>query len=284
MDLQTIFGYVFLAAGVIWAVMLFYKLFSDKRPDESGKPLGTMLITEGIVYFIATMGISDFLMNTIMFNRYQSEDTAKLPGTLMLSAMVPGSFMAYTYLKGSQPLEATTLLVCTFGMLAGALVGGKLVENLNGKLIKKILGVALIFSMGALIAKMIISAGASGTAAGISGIRLIIAAVCSIICGALNMVGVPAKPTLTALFLLLGLSPVCTLTLVLVMCGLTPIGAGLRFYSNGMYHRKTVLASLTAGTVTAVLGCMLMISLPSLVLNVLLLCVMLVAIVTTFKK
>ena len=52
---------------------------------------------------------------------------------------------------------------------------------------------------------MIISAGASGTAAGISGIKLIIAAVCSIICGALNMVGVPAKPTLTALFLLLGL-------------------------------------------------------------------------------
>ncbi|MCF0150361.1 MAG: hypothetical protein HUJ80_03015 [Firmicutes bacterium] len=284
MSLQTIFGYLFLASGVVWAALLFKKLLTDKRPDEGGKPLSTMLITEGIVYFIATMGISDFLMNTIMFNRYKSEDTSRLPGTLMLSAMVPGSFMAYTYLKGSQPLQAVTLLTCTFGMLAGALIGGKLVENLDGAKIKKILGIALIFSMGALIAKMILSAGASGTAAGIGGIRLVIAAVCSFACGALNMVGVPAKPTLTALFLLLGLSPVCTLTLVLVMCGLTPIGAGIRFYSNGMYHRKTVLASLTAGTVTAVLGCMLMISLPALVLNILLLGVMLIAIITTFKK
>ena len=98
------------------------------------------------------------------------------------------------------------------------------------------------------------------------------------------MMGVPCKPTLTALFLLLGLSPMCTLTLVLVMCGLSPIVGGVKFIKSGKYHKKTVLAAVLAGTVTAVGGCMLMITLPALALNIILLAVMLIAIVSMFRR
>ena len=97
------------------------------------------------------------------------------------------------------------------------------------------------------------------------------------------MMGVPCKPTLTALFLLLGLSPMCTLTLVLVMCGLSPVVGGAKFVKSGMYHKKTVLAAMTTGTVTAVIGCLIMITLPAMVLNIILLIVMLIAIISMLK-
>ena len=276
-------GYVFLALGFVWAVVLLRAILKQKINDEPGKPLLTMAITEAVVYFIATMGISDFLMNTIMFNRYKSDDASKIPGTVNLCAVVPGTVIAFTYLKTAEPIETATLLICTACMLAGTVFAAIFLTNINGKTIKKIIGTALIFSMGALIVKMIVSAGTTGTAAGIHGVRLVIAITVCLICGALNMMGVPCKPTLTALFLLLGLSPMCTLTLVLVMCGLSPVVGGVKFVKSGMYHKKTVLAAMTTGTVTAVIGCLIMITLPAMVLNIILLIVMLIAIISMLK-
>lgn len=282
--MQTVLGYVFLALGIIWAAVLVRAILKQGFSDEPGKSMPTMLITEAAVYFLATMGISDFLMNTIMFNRYRSDDTAKLPGTVNLCAIVPGAVIAFTYLKTATAIETATLIICTACMLAGTVFAAFFLTNIKAAQLKKIIGAALVFSMCALIVKMIVSAGVTGTASGISGARLVIAVIVCLICGALNMMGVPCKPTLTALFLLLGLSPMCTLTLVLVMCGLSPIVGGVKFIKSGKYHKKTVLAAVLAGTVTAVGGCMLMITLPALALNIILLAVMLIAIVSMFKR
>ena len=281
--MHNVLGYVFLALGFVWAAVLLRAILKRKTGGEPGKPLGTMAVTEAVVYFIATMGISDFLMNTIMFNRYKSDDVSKLPGTVNLCAIVPGTVIAFTYLKTAEPIETATLIVCTACMLAGTVFAAFFLTGIDGKLIKKIIGTALVFSMGALIVKMIVSAGTTGSASGIHGAKLIVAIVVCLVCGALNMMGVPCKPTLTALFLLLGLSPMCTLTLVLVMCGLSPVVGGVKFVKSGMYHGKTVLAAMTAGTVTAVIGCLIMITLPAMVLNIILLIVMLIAIISMFK-
>ncbi len=284
--MQGILGTVFLVLGVIWAAVLLTAIRKRRKEiaNEPGKPLPVMFITEAIVYFLATMGISDFLMNTIMFNRYHSGDTEILPGTVNLCAIVPGTVIAFTYLRTAEPIETATLIICTACMLAGTVFAALFLTGIDGKKLKKIIGSALIFSMLALVAKMIVSAGTTGSAAGIRGVRLVIAVAVSLICGALNMLGVPCKPTLTALFLLLGLSPMCTLTLVLVMCGLSPVVGGVKFVRSGKYHKRTVLSAVLAGTVTAVAGCFVMISLPALALNVVLLCVMLIAIISMFKK
>ena len=284
--MQKILGYTFLALGVLWAAVLLRTILKQKQSlaGEPGKPLPVMFITEAIVYFLATMGISDFLMNTIVFNRCKSGDTAQLPGTVNLCAIVPGTVIAFTYLQTAEAIETATLIICTACMLAGTVFSAIFLTGIDGKKLKKIIGTALIFSMCALVVKMIVSAGTTGSASGLGGVRLVIAVVVCLICGALNMMGVPCKPTLTALFLLLGLSPMCTLTLVLVMCGLSPVVGGVKFIRSGKYHKKTVLAAAITGTATAVCGCLVMISLPALALNIVLLCVMLIAIVSMFKK
>ena len=87
-----------------------------------------------------------------------------------------------------------------------------------------------------------------------------------------------------ALLLLLGLSPVATLTLTLVLGVIIPVTGGVSIVKAGLYNRKLVLAAMTAGSLAALLGVMLAISMDPLLLNILLILVMLVAVVSIFKQ
>ena len=98
------------------------------------------------------------------------------------------------------------------------------------------------------------------------------------------MMGVPCKPVAAAMLLLLGLSPVATLTLTLVLGAIIPMSGGVSIVKGGLYNRKMTLAAMTAGSVAAVLGVMLAISMNQLLLNILLIIVMLIAVISIFKK
>ena len=155
---------------------------------------------------------------------------------------------------------------------------------MNGAAIRKIMGIALLFSMAALIVKMILSAGTTGTAVGLHGVRLLIRCLGCLGIGFINMLGGPCKPVAAAMLLLLGLSPVATLTLTLVLGAIIPMSGGVSIVKGGLYNRKMVLAAMTAGSVAAVLGVMLAISMNQLLLNILLIIVMLIAVISIFKK
>ena len=142
----------------------------------------------------------------------------------------------------------------------------------------------LLASMAALIVKMVVSAGSTGTAVGLRGGKLAVLCAGCVGIGFLNMMGVPCKPIAAAMLLLLGLSPVATLTLTLVLGVIIPVTGGVSIVKAGLYNRKLVLAAMTAGSLAAVLGVMLAISMDPLLLNILLLLVMLVAVISIFKK
>ena len=89
---------------------------------------------------------------------------------------------------------------------------------------------------------------------------------------------------LIAMFLLLGLSPLHTLTLLLVMCCIGPFGGAVPVLKSGNYHQKLACAAVLGGSLGAVLGSLLAISLPAALLNILLLAVMLIAIVSIFRE
>ncbi len=110
------------------------------------------------------------------------------------------------------------------------------------------------------------------------------AAVVCFASGLLNMFGIPMKPTWTALFLILGLSPLATLTIVLVMGALSPISGGAEVVRRGNYSRPMAVCAVTGGSVGAVLGTVLAVSLPATLLNIILLAVMLLAIITMFRR
>ena len=285
MNIQTIIGAVFLLCGLVYAAVLGRELVTNRDAlRRAPGDLKLLSVLEFFIFFVCTIGVSDFLLNTLAVKKLKLADDKGLPACLIASTIVPGSLIAFSYLKAENSVDALTLVVFMACLACGALAGGRAVTRMDGATIKKVMGIALLVSMAALIVKMILSAGTTGSQIGLRGARLVIMGIACIGIGFINMAGVPCKPVAAALLLLLGLSPVATLTLTLVLGAVIPMSGGAAIVRAGLYNRKMVLAAMTAGSAAAVLGVMLAISLNQLILNILLLIVMLIAVISIFRK
>lgn len=284
MSVQKILGILLLAVGIVYGGVILCTNIRNKEllRAEKGR-MSTLGILEAAIYFIATLGISDYLLNTLAFRHLHLGSDKKLPGTLCACCLVPGAVIACFLLQAENPVELRTLLPCAVSITVGSVFGSRFVGNLRGEVIKKALGYALIASMAALIIRIVLTRGTPGTLSGLAGGKLLFAVICSFFWGAVNMLGVPMKPAGTALFLLLGLSPLNTLTMVLVMCCVGPFGGGVPVLRSGNYQRRQVCAAVIAGTAGAVLGSLLALNINALLLNIILLAVMLVAILSIFR-
>lgn len=285
MNIQRIIGTAFLACGLCYAFVMGREIYKnrEKMKDQPGSfPLLCGL--EFFVYFVCTLGVSDFLLNTLTVKKLKLADDKALPSCLIASTIVPGAFIAFSYLKAENPVDALTLILWMVCLATGGIFGAKAVDRMDGALIKKVMGIALICSLVALVIKMIVTAGASGSASGLRGAGLVIMCVMCVVIGFINMLGVPTKPAATALLLLLGMSPLATLTLTLVLGCITPMSGGAAIVKSARYNRRMVLAAMTAGSAAAVLGCILAVSLNAMVLNIVLIAVMIIAIISIFRK
>ena len=270
MNIQTIIGAVFLLCGLVYAAVLGRELVTNRDAlRRAPGDLKLLSVLEFIIFFVCTIGVSDFLLNTLAVKKLKLADDKGLPACLIASTIVPGSLIAFSYLKAESSVDALTLVVFMACLACGALAGGRAVTRMDGATIKKVMGIALLVSMAALIVKMILSVGTTGSQIGLRGARLVIMGIACIGIGFINMAGVPCKPVAAAL---------------LVLGAVIPMSGGAAIVRAGLYNRKMVLAAMTAGSAAAVLGVMLAISLNQLILNILLLIVMLIAVISIFRK
>jgi uncharacterized membrane protein YfcA len=281
---QRIIGTIILVVGLIYGVILARDCLRDREALKAEKGrFGLLCVLEFFVYLLCSIGVSDFLLNNLALTRFRLADGKGLPSTVIASCILPGVVLAFTYLNAEGSIDMLTLILFLIFNLTGCAIGSKMVSKLDGAVVKKALGYALIFSLVALIIKIIVSAGAVGTLTGLRGIKLVIMCVLGFVMGVINMLGVPMKPAVTAMFLILGMSPLSTLTMVLVMGGSGPLSGSVQIVKDKYYNKKYVLAALTAGSVAAILGSLFTISLDPTVLNIILLVVMVIAIISIFK-
>ncbi len=283
---QKILGFAVLAIGAVYAVVILRSLYKDKEGFLAAR--GDLRLTaaaEFLVFAISCLGVSDFLLNTLVAKRFDLADDRDLPGTMVGCTIVPSSLIACILLnRSSGGLDTLTLVLCAVCVMTGSVFGSRLVAGMDGAKIRMIMKIALIASLVFLIIKMIVSAGLTGTAAGLSGFKLILAAALCFFAGVVNMFGIPMKPTWTALFLIMGLSPLATLTMVLVLGAMTPLTGAVNVLKAGHYQKKMVGSAVVTGTMGALLGALTAVSIPGTTLNVTLVTVMLIAIVSMFKK
>ena len=284
MSIPKITGIVFLLCGLVYAFVLGRDLVRNREAlRKAPGDMKTLGILEFVIFFLCTVGVSDFLLNTLMIRKLRLSDDRGLPSCLIAATLVPGAFLSFSYLQAENSSDALTLILFMLCLAVGAVFGGRAVERMNGAAIRKIMGAALLFSMAALIVKMVLSAGATGSAVGLRGVRLAVMCLGCTGIGFINMMGVPCKPVAAAMLLLLGLSPVAALTLTIVLGSIIPMSGGVSIVKGGLYNRKMALAAMVFGSVAAVLGVMLAISLNQLLLNIILLIVMLIAVISIFK-
>lgn len=282
---QRILSAVILAAGIFYGIAILTIAYRNKeRLSAARGSVFLIALLEALVYFCASVGISDYLLNTLVAKKLRLTDDKTLPGTLVACGLTPGAVIAFSLLRSDTPVDLAMVVLCGAAAMLGSVTGARLVSRFDGALVKTVMKIALVVSLLVLIGKMILSAGRTGTAMGLVSWKLAVAVIICFASALLNMFGIPMKPTWTALFLILGLSPLATLTMVLVLGALCPLSGGAEVIRRGNYSQKLAVCAVTGGAVGAILGTVFAVSLPATLLNVILLAVMLLAIIAMFKR
>ena len=285
MALQYIIGTLFLAAGIIYAVYILKDAITDKAAfNAQPGNLKVIMIAETIVYFFCTIGISDFVMNTITIRRLKLAEPETLPDCLITAGIVPGAFISFLYMRNAGAMDNLTLLVFIICLAVGSFLGSRAVGQMKGETIRRAMVALLSLSVLVLIARMIMTQGAANTEVALRGAKLVIMALTTLVFGFTNMLGIPAKPFLTTALLLLGLSPIATLALILGAVPISVVTGGINVVRRKRYNKKHAVSAVTAGCAAAFVGCMLAISLNAAALNVILIAVIIVAIISLIKK
>ncbi len=285
MDIQKIITYLILITGCAYSAVALEVIRRDSWELKNDRtPLPILIVVEAIVYFCCAMGMSDYTLNTIAIRQLRITDVKHQPGTLMIGGMLPGTIVAFFYLKAQSGVDVSTMLLCAGAIMCGAAAGSRLVARLDGAVIKKIMTVLLTVTFAVIIIRTVMNSGASGTETKLAGSKLLLAVSCCFFFGLINVFGIPMKPMATALFLLLGLTPITTITLIVVIAMFSAFGGSYSMLKNALFHKKMVLVATTVGTAAALAGCLLAVSISSKALNIILIVIMAAAILSMLKK
>lgn len=257
--------------------------FFDELKTENGN-LVAIAITEFFVYFCSAFGFSDYVFNTAIYKKTGWVEDSLIPGTLVTAYSIPGIFIAIAYFSNGLQCELLTLILCVVTFTAGAIIGSHVATNLDVSKLKRVIGYAMIFSMIALIIKLIVSSGVAGIALGLKPWQFVIVLPCCFGLGILNMLGVPMKPPLMSLLLLLGLAPITTLTILMTISVPGPISGSINFFKTGKYKKKVFVCAATLGSIAAIIGGRFALNINTYVLTIVMLVAMAYVSYTMLKK
>lgn len=284
MSIQMAIGTLFLVAGILYAIYMSRSIWNDRAwLREAPGNLGAVMGLEAVIYFLCTIGVSDFLLNTILCRRMHLAEPEAQPDCNICATIVPSGIIAFLYLRDADAVDGKILAVFIACMVVGSLTGSRAVGRMEGERIRRAMVIFLIVTLLSLIVKMILSSGEAPTATSLSGWKLAALGAEAFCAGFINMLGIPAKPLTATVALLLGLSPVTTLAVTLGAIPMSCVAGGINVAPRKKYNPKLILSAMTAGSAAAVIGCLLAISINAAALNVILLIVIAVAIVSLIK-
>jgi len=233
----------------IFAVIFIKDYIAHK--DEAKKEPGNVValaLTEFIIFFLSTFGISDFAVGTVVYSKLKWTDAKKLPGTLNAECVIPVAVMALAYISSIE-VDLTTLIVAILAQVFGAYIGPRYVVKMNVILIKKFI------STGLLVAATLILMGkfglypTGGEVVGLTGFKLVLLGVLSFVYGALNNVGIGSYALTMATVYALGLNPAIAFPIMMGACTFSvPIGS-IQFIKYDLYARKITLFAAIFGSI-----------------------------------
>ena len=202
--------------------------------------------SSAIIFFLSTVGISDFAISTSLYPKLNWTSVKKLPGTLNTQCTIPVAVMALAYITKIE-VSITTLIVCIVSQMVGSYFGAKFAVKLPAEKLKVSIGIGMI------VAALIIFGGkfgllpGGGNATELTGIKLVVAAVALAIFGALNNIGIGSYALTMITVYLLGLNPAVAFPIMMGAATFSvPVGS-VQFVKSGEYSRKITLFTSTFG-------------------------------------
>jgi len=219
----------------------------EKVKKEPGKPI-FLAISSAIIFFLSTFGISDFAISAILYRKKKLVSDKKLPGTLNTQCVIPVAVMALAYISVIE-VDLITLIVCIVAQIIGAYIGPRFVVKLEPKIIRKFISIGLLVATAFILAGKFNIIPSSGTATGLSGVKLVIAAILIFIYGALNNIGIGSYALTMATVYALGMNPAVAFPIMMGAATFSvPIGS-MEFIKYGEYGRKITAFTSTFGVI-----------------------------------
>lgn len=264
---------MFLVAIVFFAIQLVDFLRHKQETEKEHAPLIPLIFIEALTWFLGTFGVSDGAINMVAYRGLHVSDTRKLPGTMLVGAMVPLAIMSVSYLNAVE-FSMQTLLVLIVVQAVGGFVGASLVKKLPIQAVRLIMALALLATAGIILARTYIFHVEGGNAVGLTGVRLVIAAILLAVTEALTMIGFGNTTPNLCILLALGMHPLSVYPIVMTANTIGGLIGCVRFIQDGMYVRKAALIEAAAGLVGVLLAVRLVTSMNSGLLQLLMIVLM----------
>lgn len=240
--------------NAFFALLFIKDIF--QRKNEFKKEKGNSLLlsmTSPIIFFFSSFGISDFAISTILYRKLKLVSDRNLPGTLNTQCVLPVAVMALAFISVIE-VDATTLITCIVAQVIGAYFGPRYVVKLPTHVIRLFIGVGLILATGLIVASKMHLIPSGGSAIGLTGDKLAIAAVLLCLFGALNNIGIGSyAPTMITVFAL-GMNPAAAFPIMMGACTLSVSIGSMQFIKYGQYSQKITLFTSTFGVIGVLLG------------------------------
>lgn len=262
MEIKVIILLLVILVNILFAYYFVRDLLAHKGLTlrEAGNNI-QMAISQFFIYFLSTLGISDFAIGASLYPKMGWVEARKLPGTLNTACAIPVAVMALAYISTIN-VELTTLITCIVAQVVGAYVSPRFVVRLPANIIKIFIGIGLIIAALLIIAGMMGLIKGGGHATGLHGATLVGLGVICFILGGLNNLGIGSYALTMVAVYLFGLDPTISFPIMMGAATFSVAVGGIQFVKLDAYSRKITLFSATFGVIGVLIAAFVVKSLP----------------------
>ena len=243
---------LFIALAVFACGFVIAWIRAARRPDAVlGKPAAVVCLMGAGINFLDTLGIGSFATLSACFKLVGLVKDEQIPGTLNVSATIPGIVEAFIYLA-IVDVEVATLIAMIAASVLGAWLGARLVSQWPRRWIQLGMGFALTVTALMGLATQLHWLPSGGSQLGLTGARLLVGFLASGLLGALMTLGIGFYAPCMMVVSLLGMNPKTAFPIMMGSVAFLGPVASLPFLRRGSYDCQTSLG-LTLGGIPGVL-------------------------------
>ena len=237
-----------------------------KRKCFSGRRWAAFGATGFVTNFLDTLGIGSFAQQTAVFKFFRLVDDRIIPGTMNVGNTFPTVAEALIFMT-AVPVEPLTLVSMSLAAPAGSVLGAGVVARMSRRKIQLGMGFGLAVVALTMLGGLLRWWPMGGTAIGLAGGKLVLAAALSFIFGALQTIGVGFYAPCMAIVYALGMHPRTAFPIMMTATAMLMAAGSARFVKEDAYDRKAALGLAAAGVLGVFLAAWVVRSLPLTVIK-----------------
>lgn len=244
----------------------YVKDLYKNRKTYSDKSWFGLSATGFATNFFDTLGIGSFAQQTAIFKFFHFVDDRLIPGTMNVGNTIPTVAQAFIFMTAVD-VDPLTLVSMSLAAPTGAVLGAGVVAKMSRSKIQMGMGWGLMVVSLIILAGLLNFLPLGGEATGLTGWKLILITILSLIFGALQTIGVGFYAPCMAMVYALGMHPLTAFPIMMTATAMLMAAGGFRFIKESAYDRKTSIALTIAGVVGVFLAAYVVKSLPLVALK-----------------